>query len=342
MVRLRFTSAVGIALLLLVVSIGCKKEEPKSEKVETLDDLLKQAEKSGGDDELVQKALKMGSSTISTLNSEASPDNENRNRRLFAFKVLAKVTSEDALNGLFKGVEDKDAEIQKIATAALKKFRTPSNLNALIAKLKDPKIEYRVPLIRLLGNARNIVAIPVLGEQLTYADPKVRLAAVLAMLQIGNVAALDHYKEMLKDRVRTIREAALRGVTQYANASMIPLLKAFAERETDAVLKARAIALYMRFEIATATFDQLLKKVYDQNLELPIRKAALLAIDAKFKDLKTTGRLIRAMKDDKKELGGKLAADILALLKVRTKQDLGADADKWIEWYKEEQKKQEE
>ena len=83
-------------------------------------------------------------------------------------------------------------------------------------------------------------------------------------------------------------------------------------------------------------------KIYDQNLELPIRKAALLAIDAKFKDLKTTGRLIRAMKDDKKELGGKLAADILALLKVRTKQDLGADADKWIEWYKEEQKKQEE
>ncbi|MCA9521150.1 MAG: HEAT repeat domain-containing protein [Myxococcales bacterium] len=335
----RWYSALGMALLLLVSATACKKDETPQEKVETLEDLLKQAEKSGGDDALVDKAVKMGDSAISTMNSEASPENENRNRRLFAFKVLAKVKDEAALNGLFKGVDDKDTEIQKIAREALKKFRTPASVTALIAKLKDPKTDYRVPLIRLIGNARNIIAIPVLGEQLTYADPKVRLAAIEAMLKIGNVAALEHYKIALKDRVRSIREAALRGVTQYANASMIALLKAFADRETDAVLKARAVALYMRYEIGTATFEQLLKKVYDHSLDVSVRKAALLAIDARFKDMKTTGRLIRAMKDDKKELGGKLADDILKLLKVRTKQDLGTDADKWIEWYQEAQKK---
>ena len=136
------------------------------------------------------------------------------------------------------------------------------------------------------------------------------------------------------DVVKKIRLAALQGLLKFFDSSMIPFLKAYLAKEKDESLKGRVAAVLSGNLVAKTNQRQLLLIVYNQKLDLRTRISALTALNNRHKDMKTTGQLIRALQDDKRDLGGTLSPYILVALQKRTKQTFGADPEAWIKWYK--------
>lgn len=328
---------------MLMGGLACsKKKAPTKKDDTTIEDLLKKAEQTGGSADLVAQAVKMGSSIVANLDDEFGDDKTNRNRRLFAAKVLAALDSDNTVDALFKAASDSDPEVQAIAKAALhKRYRQPTSLSELIGKLKDKGVSYRIPVIELIGKVGNVTAVPILGDQMSYGNPKIRLAAVNALVKIHHQATIQLLQSATKDLVREVRAAALVGLAAFATKEMAPFFREYAERETDPLLKAQAVSLYTRYAIGLADKKTLLlvlyndKKTYDN----AIRLAALATLDRKHKDITTTGQLIRVMEADIKQFEGAISQQIATVLQARTKKTFGIDVTKWVDWYQTTTKK---
>jgi HEAT repeat protein len=87
-------------------------------------------------------------------------------------------------------------------------------------------------------------AVPVLGQQLSHDDERVRKACALALAKIGSSAAAEPLRRALRDKSPEVRKQAALGVGgRKASALAMPLVVAMEEEEDPEVERELMLAL---------------------------------------------------------------------------------------------------
>jgi HEAT repeat protein len=133
--------------------------------------------------------------------------------------ALAKVSGEEAVPLLVKGLQDPDAGLRASAALGLGLTKQPAGVAPLLARLADesePEVE--VEIVRALGRIGDARAIRVLAERATgggwfsrVAAP-IRVEAVRALGEIRDGDARAVLQRLLRDRNAEVRQAAVLAV----------------------------------------------------------------------------------------------------------------------------------
>jgi hypothetical protein len=133
--------------------------------------------------------------------------------------ALAKVSGEEAVPLLVKGLQDPDAGLRASAALGLGLTKQPAGVAPLLARLADesePEVE--VEIVRALGRIGDARAVRVLAERATgggwfsrVAAP-IRVEAVRALGEIRDGDARAVLQRLLRDRNAEVRQAAVLAV----------------------------------------------------------------------------------------------------------------------------------
>ena len=196
-------------------------------------------------------------------------------------------------------------------------------LAALIASAGDTEPIVREAAARGLGETKDKDAIPALSKLLEKdTDEAVRLAALGALLMIGDPSALNAYKIALKDQSEQVRQSAAEALSglwdKEAQKALVDALKndispkvrmSAAEALGSPGIMGRLEAHHWNAEDSDDPETVLITALSeDQSYE--VRTAAATVLGG-FKSGKAVGPLIRALKDDKSATVRAAAAESL-------------------------------
>jgi len=141
---------------------------------------------------------------------------------------------------------------------------------AIIAALKPAKPELRVELIDLLVSREAAAAVPALLAAMAKASDDDKLALLSALGRVGGSAALKTVEAAIADKDPARREAGIRALCNWPDASVAPRLMKLAQKAEEPAQRIRALRAVMRVAVLAD------KRTNAQRLEL-LKKAFSLA-----------------------------------------------------------------
>ena len=127
--------------------------------------------------------------------------------RVWMLRQLERIGRDESVPALAKLLDDNDGEIRDLARRALQNNSAASAGDALRAALQKAKTaEWRVALINALGARRDKACVANLAELAGDSDHVVAQAAIAALGDIGNPAAVTALARLWKDAPAALRE----------------------------------------------------------------------------------------------------------------------------------------
>ncbi|MBC7790606.1 MAG: HEAT repeat domain-containing protein [Anaerolineae bacterium] len=112
-----------------------------------------------------------------------------------------------------------------------------SNTTELVRLIDSANIDIVLEAIRRAGDLKTGAAVPALGKRLGAEDPAIRIAAALALADIGSAGAMQQLERAVEDADREVRIAAVRALGarghRAALARVNAAIKSKAFREAD-------------------------------------------------------------------------------------------------------------
>lgn len=144
------------------------------------------------------------------------------------------------------GPDGADVVFELLAASAVPHERTaflaairaiPKGTLHVIAMLRHTQWAVVRNVAELLGELRFEEAVPELGKLLMHYEPRVRLAAIVALARIGTVATVDPLRRAMKEGTPDLRALIAGSIGgQHARALAIPLVVLAAEEDDEGVL----------------------------------------------------------------------------------------------------------
>jgi HEAT repeat protein len=123
----------------------------------------------------------------------------------------APVISPEEQEKVIKSTNDQDPNVRWEALVFLDKMKSPQAMPLLLEKLrKDPELDVRIKIIRLLGDRRGPDVTQGLVGALRDMEPDARVEALKALDKIGDYSTASAITDVLKDQEETVRVQALR------------------------------------------------------------------------------------------------------------------------------------
>ncbi|MBI5093103.1 MAG: HEAT repeat domain-containing protein, partial [Candidatus Hydrogenedentes bacterium] len=263
-----------------------------------------------------------------TMSNSADPAT-----RRSAIQGIAKSKDTDDIDIVFRALSDRDPDVRKAAQDAIESIGTETvfglvmqALSEAVPKTPPKSVDAALPYLtraleakmleildkteeipvrkkvaaHCLGRMRSRTAIPSLTKLAWSPDQAMAIVASRALLDIGDDAAFDSFRGLIKHPVPEVRWAALQGISRTGGP------------ETTTMLSGAALG-------STET-----------NLELRKRATILLG---KSNDPAAIPYLIEVLRSQ-----SPLRSEALTALRTLTGLDAGGDAYSWIEWYRGTQK----
>jgi len=285
--------------------------------VKSLTDSLKDPALRAGAGEALSK---IGEPAVASLLREIGADNQEV--RIAVVKLLGEIASVDSIEPLISALDDDSPEVREGAGDSLLKIGE-AILAPLMLALKNPSVNIRENVVKILGKTDSPVAVEPLIEALRDEEPFVRSAAAEALGEIGDPSALDPLIELLKDKDPSVRQHALYALGETGDvravAHLFPLLEdkdpevQRVAREVMEIMTDRLIAL-LGVEDAGVQKDsvKMLVKIGNTRAVGPVisllgvkdpgvRKTAVEALE-KMGDYRVAQPLMDIKEDDNKEV----------------------------------------
>jgi HEAT repeat protein len=157
--------------------------------------------------------------------------------RISALRMLGRLNLPYCLERVLESLPLLPAEEQK-AFAPLLAFYPPDFFNEKAgALLRSGDSQIRAAILTILPIIKNTGFMPEIRNGLRDPDPDVRIAAVWALLQFGEIKLLNQEISMLRDPVERVRLAASTCLGQHGNSAAMEILKNIMAdpNETDGV-----------------------------------------------------------------------------------------------------------
>ncbi|BBM86132.1 HEAT repeat domain-containing protein [Candidatus Uabimicrobium amorphum] len=134
--------------------------------------------------------------------------------RALAAKLSGEIGGVSDIN-LIKALKDNEPIIGIAATIALAKIGELSAMRRLVdllSKTNDKKM--RRTIIKVLGNTKNKIVVPILEKHLQDHDDATRKSAALLLGEIGNARTVRQLLELLQDPNQEVQNCAVKSIVQ--------------------------------------------------------------------------------------------------------------------------------
>ena len=160
--------------------------------------------------------------------------------RSSAAVTLGTLSDEDGLSLIEELITDSDEVVRNSAIAALSGYRGEKALDVFAKALKVPDEHERLKILAAL-RGQGIRALPLLEQHFNSGTAPVRLAAVNALANLPESAAIRLFEEATKDSSSSVRRAAYTAAAQTGGERAMELLTA-AIRDPEINARRDAIA----------------------------------------------------------------------------------------------------
>ena len=163
--------------------------------------------------------------------------------RAGAIRTLTGIAGESVKEHLLKLVDDRAAEVRRVALESLTRFQGDDVLKALMAAAKDPDPNVRSAAALGIGMQRAEAALSTMIDLLMndrQAAPRVSAAAALGLMS-SSVAVGSLGSALSKDTAASVRSQAARSLGEIGDTSVVAKLEDAARVDPDAGVRSHCV-----------------------------------------------------------------------------------------------------